>query len=115
MSHLHVLTCDSDILQYAQYDALRLGDDGGGLIPSKFGRSEDGHRFMSKGDHVNGHNFGRSMSMDLNPSAYDGNTVHDHQDIRRPRRRPRFAQARNPLKEKVFAHFIHFVQIKNLN
>ncbi|KAG0582252.1 hypothetical protein M758_3G044900 [Ceratodon purpureus] len=87
--------------QYAQYDALRLGDDGGGLVPSKFGRSEDGQRFMSKGEHVNGNNFGRSMSMELNPSAYDGATVNDHQDIRRPRRRPRFPTARNPLKEKM--------------
>lgn len=48
------------------------------------------------------YSFGRSMSMDLSHSAFDGSApVNDHQDIRRPRRRPRFPQARNPLKDKV--------------
>lgn len=89
--------------QYAQYDALRMEDDGGGLMPSKFGRAEDGHRYVPRGDHMNGsYSFGRSMSMDLSHSAFDGSApVNDHQDIRRPRRRPRFPQARNPLKDKM--------------
>jgi len=78
-----------------------MEDDGGGFVPSKFGRAEDGQRFMSRGDHMNGSYFGRSMSMELPQSSFDGTAVNDHQDIRRPRRRPRFPQARNPLKDKV--------------
>ncbi len=94
-----------------------MGDDGGGLMPSKFGRSEDGHRFMSKGEHINGNSFSRSMSMELNPPAYDGTTVNDHQDIRRPRRRPRFPPARNPLKEKVsfISSILYNIKIKNVD
>lgn len=88
--------------QFAQHDALRAEDDGGGLPSSKFGRAEDGHRFMSRGDHVNGVKFGRSVStLELNLSPYDGVAANEHQEIRRPRRRPRFPPPRYQMKEKM--------------
>lgn len=97
------VTRNWETLQFAQHDALRAEDDGGGLPSSKFGRAEDGHRFMSRGDHVNGVKFGRSVStLELNLSPYDGVAANEHQEIRRPRRRPRFPPPRYQMKEKVF-------------